>query len=441
MTVFRKQSILFELIQIKHRAGVLAIRVYNMQLLSTFEPNYWSVTEITLYLRDLLESDANLHDVWVHGEVSNVSRPQSGHLYFTLKDRSSALRCVMWKNNVNQQQFIPRDGQSIEAHGSISLYETQGQYQLYTDLIRPLGEGALYQEFLRLKAELELEGLFSPERKRSIPKIPQHLGIITSPTGAALKDILHTLQRRYPLVKVTLAPSLVQGAGASENIARAIHDLNHFAKPDVIILARGGGSIEDLWAFNDKEVAYAIAESDAPVVTGIGHETDFTIADFVADLRAPTPTAAAELATPNRDELILDLSEIGQNISKIIQRIVESKRWQVTYLSDRIKLRSPSAKINSNQQRLDEISQKNLFISTQYFRERRANLDSIKKQISSLNPQSILKRGYSVIKKFDGQIVRSVKSVAQGENLTAILSDGYLRVQIEEVVDRKDESS
>ena len=277
---------------------------------SLFPPSAWSVADVNRYLRDLLESDHNLNDLWVKGEVSNFSRPRSGHLYFTLKDEKASLRCVMWRNSAQRQAYLPSDGDLVEVHGSVSVYEVAGQYQLYADTIKPLGEGALFQEFLRLKAKLEAEGLFDEERKRPIPIWPSRIGIVTSPTGAALRDMVDTLRRRYPLVEVILAPSAVQGREAPPEIVAGLQNLNRTAAPDVILLARGGGSIEDLWAFNDENVARAITASNAPVITGIGHQTDFTIADFVADLRAPTPTAAAELATPNRDDMQLVLAEV-----------------------------------------------------------------------------------------------------------------------------------
>ena len=287
-----------------------------------FQPPTWSVTDLTRYLRDLLESDGTLQDIWVEGEVSNFSRPASGHLYFTLKDSSAALRCVMWRNAVMRQTHLPGNGDAIEVHGSLSIYEASGHYQLYADLIRPAGEGQLYQEFLRLKAKLEAEGLFDPQRKSAIPRWPQTIGIVTSPTGAALRDMLNTIKRRYPPVKVVLTPTPVQGDQAPDGIIYAIETLNQLVKPDVILLARGGGSIEDLWAFNDEHVARAIFASQAPIVTGIGHETDFTIADFAADLRAPTPTAAAELATPNQADLKAALGELSKDIHNTMENIL-----------------------------------------------------------------------------------------------------------------------
>jgi len=229
-----------------------------MEQLSLFAPPTWSVSEITRYLRDLLGGDPTLQDLWVLGEVSNFSRPSSGHLYFTIKDSTATLRCVMWRTTAMRQSYIPREGDAIEVHGSINVYEAGGQYQLYADLFRPAGEGVLYREFLRLKAQLEAEGLFDTERKRPIPEWPHRIGIITSPTGAALRDMLDTIRRRYPLVEVVLAATAVQGEEAPAGIVKALEGLNRVARPDVILLARGGGSIEDLWAFNDERVARAI---------------------------------------------------------------------------------------------------------------------------------------------------------------------------------------
>ncbi len=258
----------------------------------------WTVSNLTRHLRQLLEGDPDLQGIWVEGEISNLSRPASGHIYFTLKDSAAALRCVMWKTDASRLRVNLQEGMAIEAHGSLGIYEVAGQYQLYADILRPVGEGALFQEFLRLKALLEAEGLFDPARKRAIPSSPRRIGIVTSSTGAALRDILNTLRRRMPLAEVILAPTPVQGEEAPLKIVAALRSLNRVVKPDVILLARGGGSIEDLWAFNDERVVRAISRvPGAPVITGVGHETDFTLADFAADLRAPTPTAAAELAT------------------------------------------------------------------------------------------------------------------------------------------------
>ncbi|HLO16062.1 MAG TPA: exodeoxyribonuclease VII large subunit, partial [Anaerolineales bacterium] len=239
----------------------------------------WTVSRLTFYIRKLLEENETLQDIWVQGEISNLSRPASGHVYFTLKDSSAALKCVMWKTSAARLGIPLQDGKAVEVHGKIGVYEVSGQYQLYADQIRPVGEGALYQEFMRLKAMLEAEGLFAPERKRPIPMFPQRIGIVTSATGAALRDMLNTLRRRLPLVEVLLAPSPVQGSEAPPALVQAIQALV-LQSPDVILLARGGGSIEDLWAFNDERVVRAVAGSAVPVICGVGHETDFTLCDF-----------------------------------------------------------------------------------------------------------------------------------------------------------------
>ena len=317
------------------------------QQISLFQPPSWSVTDITRYLKDLLESDHNLADIWVQGEISNFSRPRSGHLYFTIKDSSAALKVVMWRSAAARLINMPRDGDAVEVHGKISIYETGGQYQLYADRIRPLGEGALYQEFLRLKDKLEAEGLFDEERKRPIPYRPGVIGIVTSPTGAALRDMLNTLHRRYPLVEVVLAPTPVQGEAAPPGIVESIQALNRFVNPDVILLARGGGSIEDLWAFNDERVARAIASSITPVISGVGHQTDFTISDFVADLRAATPTAAAEMAVPDKADLHVAIEELRQRLAGAVLERTNTYRWSLVEASNQLtKLfpRSPDPK-------------------------------------------------------------------------------------------------
>src|SRR5512143_3996328 len=251
---------------------------------SLFSAVQWTVSALTKYIRELVDSDARLQDVWVEGEISNFSRPASGHLYFTLKDAGASLRCVMWKGDAFRVRGMNlQDGLSIEAHGKIGVYEPSGQYQLIVDILRPAGEGALYAEFMRLKALLEADGLFAPERKRPLPNFPRTIGIVTSSTGAALRDMLNVLRRRLPLADVVLAASPVQGVEAPPALVLALQKLNTLVKPDVILLARGGGSIEDLWAFNDERVVRAVAESKAPIITGVGHETDFTLVDFASD--------------------------------------------------------------------------------------------------------------------------------------------------------------
>jgi exodeoxyribonuclease VII large subunit len=403
-----------------------------MMQMALFQPSTWSVTDITRYLRDLLESEEYLQDLWVEGEVSNLSRPASGHLYFTLKDRNAALRCVMWRNQVANLAFLPQDGDAIEIHGSISIYEASGNYQLYGDLIRPAGEGALYQEFLLLKAKLEAEGLFDPQRKRAIPPWPQTIGIITSPTGAALRDMHDTIQRRYPLVKLVLAPTQVQGDQAAKGILSALEALNHLIKPDLILVARGGGSIEDLMAFNNEQVARAIAGSAAPVITGIGHETDFTIADFAADLRAPTPTAAAELATPNQVDLLASLRELSRELTSSTKSYLLEKRVGLERQHTRLHFRTPLTQVRRDQQRLDELNHRAgqaLFYTVEIHRTRLAGLEL---RIHSLNPRAILKRGYSIVTHPDGSLVSSTRQIQTNDDLQVQVSDGAFPVRVQD---------
>lgn len=401
-----------------------------MTQLSIFQPLTWTVSELTHYLRDLLESDEYLQELWVEGEVSNLSRPASGHLYFTLKDAGASLRCVMWRNAVLQQRSLPKDGDAVQVHGSISVYEAGGNYQLYADAIRPAGEGALYQQFLELKARLEAEGLFDAARKRPIPRWPHTIGIVTSPTGAALRDMLNTIRRRYPLVNVVLAPTPVQGEEAPAGIIAALEALNRLARPDVILLARGGGSIEDLWAFNDERVARAILSSESPVITGVGHETDFTIADFTADLRAPTPTAAAELATPNQVDLRLALAELRKRLIQATATRLSLYRSRLETASNRLRLRSPRTRIRRDRQRLDEIIHRGLVSLKHLFEVHRAHLSGMELRLHALNPHAVLERGYAIVTRFDGQIVRSVLQVRLDDDLSVRVSDGSFSARV-----------
>lgn len=397
---------------------------------SLFQPLLWSVTDLTRYLRELLEGDDLLQDAWVQGEVSNLSRPSSGHVYFTLKDSSATLRCVMWRSTAQRQATLPREGEAVQAHGSLNIYEAGGQYQLYVDLLRPAGEGALYQEFLRLKTRLEAEGLFDPSRKRSIPAWPHRIGVVTSPTGAALRDILNTLRRRYPLVEVVIAPTAVQGVEAPAGIVSALEAINRLVSPDVILLARGGGSMEDLWAFNDERVARAIAASPAPVISGVGHETDFTIADFASDLRAPTPTAAAELATPDRLELLASIDDIQQRLLRAIQAHLGNLHWSLDTLSGRLQQRSPRWVVASDRQRLDDLLHRAGISLGHYLALQRAYIRGVEQRLAALSPSAILQRGYAVVSHPDGRTVRSVSQVAPEDLLQVQVRDGEFSARV-----------
>ncbi len=390
---------------------------------------FWTVSEVNTYLKTLMEADSNLQDLWVEGEISNLARPASGHLYFTLKDQNSSLRCVMWKNRAAAVGTLLQEGAAVEAHGNLNVYEQRGQYQLYIDFLRPRGEGKLFQEYQRLKAQLEGEGLFDPERKRTLPAWPSRIGIVTSATGAAFQDMKDTLKRRYPLVRILLAPTSVQGENAPAEIVAALNRL-YDLKPDLILIGRGGGSIEDLWAFNDERVARAIFESPVPVISGVGHETDFTISDFVADLRAPTPTAAAELAVPDQGELRTGIAEFESRILRSIQGIFSEQRWKLENLAGQIARLSPLGEIINGRQRLDELSGRLERAGAGYLKGIRDKCNSFQARLSALNPESILKRGYAVLTADDGSTVYQVGQVSSGEHLQVRVSDGEFEVNV-----------
>ncbi|HNF93068.1 MAG TPA: exodeoxyribonuclease VII large subunit [Anaerolineales bacterium] len=387
-----------------------------------------TVSQLTLRIRRLLEDNPELQDVWVEGEISNLSRPASGHIYFTLKDKNASLRCVMWKTDVLRTRPSMQEGGAVEVHGKIAVYEPQGQYQLIANLIRPKGEGALFQEFLRLKSMLEAEGLFDSDRKREIPAFPKTIGIVTSATGAALRDMLNTIRRRQPLAKVILAPSPVQGVDAPPALVRAIQDINR-QNPDVILVARGGGSIEDLWAFNDERVVREVANSNAPVISGVGHETDFTLTDFASDLRAPTPTAAAELATSTTlDDLRFELSAYQTRLTDLISNLLADHQVSVSALAARLKYVSPERRIQAEYQHIDELSRRAVSALTHRIQLQSARVDGISKRLGALNPAGILSRGYAIItREADGKVVSQVLQ-AQGD-MTVRVSDGEFTVK------------
>jgi len=393
-----------------------------------------SVTEITRYLRQLFESDEVLQDVWVAGEISNLSRPVSGHIYFSMKDESAALRCVIWKSNAMRLRVALQNGLAIEAHGYISLYERDGQYQLYIDALRAAGEGYLYQEFLRLKARLEAEGLFAPERKRPIPSRPRRIGIVTSVTGAALQDMLNTLGRRYPLAEVILAPAAVQGAEAPPELVAALQALNRLEAIDVILIGRGGGSLEDLWAFNDERVVRAVATSRVPVISGVGHETDFTLVDFAADVRAPTPTGAAVLVAPDVADIALELQNAGSRLVSSFQGRLGAYRAALADLAHRLLRTSPAWRIQGDEQRLDALVQRLESGLSHELLLLRARLEGLEQRLVSLSPKAVLQRGYAVVRRPNGEVVRSTAQVGVGQELTIQVVDGKFDARVEKVV-------
>ena len=393
----------------------------------------WTVSEVNRYLRETIEGDYRLQDLWVAGEVSNLSRPASGHLYFTIKDSTGTLGCVMWKPNVLRQWPLPENGQAVEVHGKLSVYEAGGRYQLYADEIHAVGAGTLYQDFEALKRRLEGEGLFDPARKRSLPSWPRRIGLVTSPAGAALRDILKTLRRRFPLAEVVLSPTPVQGEEAPARIVAALQALNHVSHPEVILLARGGGSLEDLWAFNDERVARAIAASKAPVVTGVGHETDFTIADFVADLRAPTPTAAAVLATPDLAEVRSRFSSLLAALAESLAALVRESRWGLAAQVARLRGLSPAARLLSFRQRVDELGLRTAAEIKHSLRLRRERLNGLVQRMQGVSPAGVLARGYALVTEAKtGRVVRSAAQVGPGDRVEVRVSDGAFGAEVTE---------
>ena len=392
-----------------------------------FSSVHLTVSQLTFHIRKQLEDDPTLQDVWVDGEISNLSKPASGHIYFTLKDKNASLRCVIWKLDAGRLRVNLQDGMAVEVHGRITVYEPQGQYQLIVNLVQPKGEGRLFQEYMRLKAMLESEGLFAADRKRLIPDRPQTIGIVTSATGAALRDMLNTLRRRQPLARVILAPSPVQGVEAPPALVNALNSLNR-QNPDVILLARGGGSIEDLWAFNDEQVVRAVAASKAPVICGVGHETDFTLCDFAADLRAPTPTAAAELATQTTlDDLHFQLSTISTRLTDLTSNLLAEQKAGLSALAGRLKYTSPERRIQSEYQRLDELSRRAWSAIDHRIQLQASLVDGMSKRLQSLNPVGILARGYAIItRKVDGRVVGKVADA--DSEMKVRVSDGEFDV-------------
>jgi exodeoxyribonuclease VII large subunit len=403
-----------------------------MEQYSFFQPqNILTVSQLTGYLRQVLESDEVLQDLWVEGEISNFTRASSGHLYFTLKDSQSAVRCVMWRNWAARLDFEPREGLAVEAHGGMGIYETSGQVQLYVDSMRPAGEGQLFQEFLRLKAKLEGEGLFDPASKRPIPTLPKVIGIVTSPTGAALQDMLNTLRRRFPVVEVVLSPTAVQGVDAPPGIVAALDRLNREVQPDVILIGRGGGSIEDLWAFNDEGVARAVAASSTPIIAGVGHETDFTLTDFAADQRAATPTAAAEVATPDKTDLLGIVAELANRHTTHLNALITDLRWEHGQIHNALERLSPKYAVDSYRQRLDEIM-------LRLERSMRVRLDRMNMQVASLgqslrglNPRAVLNRGYAIVtREVDGAVIKHADQVQSDDGIHIQVSRGSIDARV-----------
>lgn len=394
----------------------------------------WAPAEVNRYLRRVVEDDLNLRNLWVQGEVSNCTVAMSGHCYFTLKDSLSQLKCVMFRQFLVRTRRRPENGELVVARGPLRVYEPQGQYQLYAEFVAPAGWGELQLRLEELRTRLEAEGLFDESRKRALPAWPARVGVVTSATGAVIHDIRTVVARRFPLVEIVLRPAPVQGDDAPPKLCQAIEELNHFGAVDVIIVARGGGSLEDLWPFNDETVARAIFASRVPVVSAIGHETDVTIADLVADHRAPTPSAAAELVVPDVREIRDRLDEYARALTWHAARALDDARGRVDTLADTLERCSPAAQLDRQQQAIQALAER-LTRATQHELEvARERARARELQLRALDPRAILRRGYAVTwRTDDGAIVRELDQIEPGVRLRTRLSNGEFDSKVTEI--------
>lgn len=392
-----------------------------------------SITQINEYIRTLMDSDPRLNSVAVRGEISNYKMYPSGHHYFTLKDEAGALKCVMFKGNAMRLRFRPENGMKVIAAGKISVYPRDGAYQLYCASLTPDGVGDLHVAFEQLKKKLQAQGLFDPAHKKPIPRYPKTIGIVTSSAGAAVHDMLRILRARYPLVKVLLLPVRVQGAEAPGEIAAAVAYANRHRLADVLIVGRGGGSIEDLWAFNDEKVAYAIYHSEIPVISAVGHEPDVTISDYVADLRAATPSNAAELVVPDRDALRQTLDGFAASMASVLQKQITAGKKHLQVLSSNAFLQSPTGYLNRCRENLEALKTRMVAAQNQNINRRRQRYVALAAKLDAMSPLKVLTRGYAMTQNENRQLIRSVKQVSKGENLTVTLSDGVITAAVSEV--------
>jgi exodeoxyribonuclease VII large subunit len=393
------------------------------------EKTVLTVSDITRQIKQSLET--SFPRIWIQGEISNFKQHTSGHLYFTLKDEGAQLSAVMWRSRVANLTLVPEDGMKVIARGSITVYPPRGNYQIDCDQIQPIGIGELQLAFERLKKKLAAEGLFDPEHKKPIPEYPGCIGIVTSQTGAALQDIRSVLRRRFPSVEVILAPVRVQGIGAAEEIAAAINDMNRYGKVDVMIVGRGGGSLEDLWAFNEEVVARAIYDSRIPVISAVGHEIDFSIADFVSDLRAPTPSAAAELVVKDRSELIEVLRNMWYTIQRSVEDRMSSLRDSVAGFVTSYAFNRPKDLLRESSQRVDELERGLLVASSHMLQLAERNQRALSQRLESLSPKSVLMRGYTIVRK-EGEIVVSSGDLDKGDVATLQFHDGTVTTRVEQ---------
>ncbi|HOV26551.1 MAG TPA: exodeoxyribonuclease VII large subunit [Pseudobacteroides sp.] len=385
----------------------------------------YTVSDINRYLKNIISRDILLSGLMVRGEISNYKNHYSGHMYFTLKDESSLIKCVMFRTHNCQLKFMPENGMRVIVGGYISVFERDGQYQLYAESMQPDGVGALHMAFEQLKQKLEKEGLFDRRLKKTLPRLPRYVGVVTSSTGSVIKDIINVMGRRYPNINIKVYPVAVQGEGAAKQISKAIDRFNELKCVDVIILARGGGSLEELWAFNEEVVARSIFKSHIPVVSAVGHETDYTIADFVADERAPTPSAAAEIVAPDKESLKNELNNLVYRLAKSLNHNLIIQRNRLSRVTESTAFKQPYDRVYQERMRID-IYQKNLIRALQVnFSSYKSRFEVLAGKLDALSPLKIMSRGYSVVKnKENGKIVKSINDVYKGADLEINLMDG-----------------
>lgn len=393
-----------------------------------------SVSQLNRYIKMNFDADENLANIFISGEISNFTNHyRTGHLYFTLKDDSAAVRAVMFNSSAKRLKFMPEDGMKVIARGRVSVYEASGQYQLYVDDMQPDGIGALNLAYEQLKEKLQKEGLFSEHHKKPLPPYPEKVGVITSPTGAAVRDIINVLGRRFPYAEIVFCPVLVQGDGAHLQLTDAVNMFNSERAADVIIIGRGGGSIEDLWEFNDEGLARAVYNSEIPVISAVGHETDFTICDFVADMRAPTPSAAAELAVPDANELQYALSALKNRMFLNVSSGIADRRSRLEYLTSKGALKSPDEMLSNRSQRLDTAFSKMLSSYENRIGGKKVEFISAATALSKLDPMSVLMRGFAFVSDKNGKNVYSSQALAKGDKINVRFHDGSAVCEVKEI--------
>ena len=394
------------------------------------KPRVLSVSQINFYIKSIIENDGSLQFVLVTGEISNLTVHQrSGHIYLSLKDSNSVISAVMFAGNARRLKFRLENGMKVICRGRISVYEPSGRYQLYIEDMQPDGVGALTLAFEQLKKSLAQKGLFDNAHKKPLPKFPKTIGVITSPTGAAIQDITNIIRRRFPSADIVLAPVLVQGESAPEQLVRAVNKFSASKIADVVIIGRGGGSAEDLWAFNDEQLAYAVYNCETPIISGVGHETDFTVCDFVADVRASTPSAAAELAVPDRQELMSYYFKQKQYISAMLDRKIKTAQLRLENQQRRMSASSPKLKAEQLEKQLSAKSEKLTRFMNIYISNKENKLIAAKGKLDGLNPLNVLNRGYAIAEK-DEKIITSSKQLKNGDDFTVILSDGKINAKV-----------